>query len=361
MPIFKNEGGLKYEFEKRWQRSRTTEFPHGKTDMVDKYKQLEDRMNEKYHPDVNLGAAAAGDGILTDHGVPHVNMVMHNAWRILDGKIKQLSGYEIFLLLVAIHFHDVGNILGREEHEQKITDIMLDLGDTLQLETPEQILISAIAMAHGGHVCGNPDDKDTIRRLEDRTDCNGIFVRPAMLAAVLRFADELSEDFTRAKNIETMPEENKIYHEFSNSLERIGIDGKTVILRFSIPYSKTKERIRKGASSIFLYDEILLRLGKCLRELEYCRKFAVGFIDITTLSVTIKVEDPHNRLRIFGNEIDCFQLGLIGYPRVDLFCLENYVMGEKNDGGQIIPKTLKYTNGQMLRNIIMEKEAQQNA
>ena len=198
----------------------TMEFPTNRDNLVEDYVALERYLNTKWHKDVNLGAAVNGDGILTDHGVGHVNDVMVHADKILGQNIRNLCGYEIYLLLLAIHFHDLGNIKGREEHETKIIEIMLEMGDALPLDHVERQFIATIATAHGGYVDG---DKDTIYYVNSQS-CNGVKVRSKLLAAILRFADDFSR--TNYKGIE-IPEENQVYHEYSKSLEPVLIEEET--------------------------------------------------------------------------------------------------------------------------------------
>lgn len=327
MSIYKQSDGLKYVMERRWEEN-AEEFPKTKKDFIDKFKDLEIYLNEKHHPNVNLGAAVAGDGVLTDHGVDHVQMVIDKASCILKEKENLLKGYEIFLLLVAIHFHDLGNIYGRTEHEQKILDVMNELGDKLPLDDPEKEIVATISTAHGGYAFNNRNDKDTLRLLAHETFCNGIPVRPIVLAAVLRFADELSDDFSRSIDDITIPDGNKLFHEYSKALEPIGFNGRTLSFHYRIPYDKTKELLIKGTQKLYLYDEILIRLSKCLRELDYCRKYADGFVDITTLSINIKIKDPRNPHKAYDN--DSFRLRLLGYPSEDLFRLEDYIINDEN-------------------------------
>lgn len=360
MAIYKEVDGLKYIMEQRWEKGMADEFPNIRKNLVMEFQSLESHLN-KYHPNVNLGAAIAGDGVLTDHGVEHVQMVMDKAFHILKGKEElrdrykiPLNGYEIYLLLVAIHFHDLGNITGRDQHEQKIVDIMNDMGTKLPLDIAEQEIISEIARAHGGYVFNNRDDKDTLRLLLRETTCNNIRVRPIIIAAILRFADELADDFSRFIDIE-IPDENKIFHEYSKTLEPLGFEGKTVIFKYRIPFEKTKNTLIKNGECIFLYDEILCRLSKCLRELDYCRKYSDSFIDITTLNVSIKVNHPTNSIKSY--EKDTFCLELYGYPNEKTFCLNDFVAQEDpltNVVSNI--KRIKYLSGEELMSAILEKE-----
>ncbi len=358
MSIYTIHDELKYCLECRWEKKSQVEnrnsqdivgreFPVNKKDLILEYNNLELVFNKKYHPNVTLGAAVRGDGLLTDHGVGHVMEVMHHAYVILGNNIKYLYGYEIYLLLLAIHFHDLGNIYGREQHEQEIDKVIIEMGDALPLDDVEKEFVVAISKAHGGFCDG---DKDTIRYVSVDESCNGIKVRAKMLAAVLRFADEISDDFTRAEygNI-TIPTENEIYHTYSKCLEPVNIEGETIKFHFRIPFQDTQTKFGKGSKKIYLYDEILNRITKCMREMEYCRKYADGFINITTLNVTIDIMKQENYRKL--EEKLSFRLNLRGYPnerRTSIMdYLENNPNGIYNDNSETV---LKYKKGIELKN-----------
>lgn len=291
MGTYKEVDGLRYTMEQLQNSGEKDQFPTGKGDLVASFKYIEDYMNQNCHPNTTLGAALHGDGLLTDHGVEHVKMVIQNAGKLVgDMQYKRLNGYEIYLLLLAIHFHDVGNVCGRQEHEKKIDDIITALGDRLPLDTPEKVMVSDIATAHGGYADIDHTDKDTLRHLSLIDNCNGIIIRPALLGAILRFADELSDDSTRANRYLNatgqIPSENMIFHAYSAALSPIAFNGNTIAFKYYIPFEQAKNRIPNDTGS-FLYDEIIKRLSKCMQELEYCSKYSEGFIRISTLSVEI--------------------------------------------------------------------------
>ena len=285
-------------------------------------------MNTDYHPNVNLGAALAGDGLLTDHGVEHVKSVIAHAKDIISDSM-QLTGYEIYLLLMSIHFHDVGNILGREQHEERIAEIIDEMGDRLSLDTAEKSFIAAIATAHGGYVDGN---KDTIRSIDVDTIYDGVQIRCKLLAAILRFADEISDDYRRSEfqNV-NVPPENQVYHEYSKALDPISINGETLKLHFRIPYEMTQNKIKKQEKCIFLYDEVLERIAKCMRELEYCKKYAYGFIQLTTIDVTIEFLRKNSTYR--WKERSSFRLTLHGYPDKSHSSIWDYLDDTNNTRG----------------------------
>jgi hypothetical protein len=301
------------------------------------------------HPNTVLGAAIHGDGLLTDHGVDHIQMVMRNAYLLLKDKFRRkltdnivdrLNGSEVFILLMATHLHDVGNIYGREEHERKIFDVISEIGDRWTLDTAETLVIEAIATAHGGHAGDDTQDKDTLCLLNREDYLGNIPIRPALLASILRFADELSDDNTRANrflnNAGVVLDKNKIHHEYSCSLSPITITGNVVAYKYFIGIDKTHNKIPLGnGENAYLYDEILKRLKKCLCELEYCRKYADGLISITTLNAIVNIMPEKRGRPVKTTE---FNLRLRGYPTID----------------SIIIDSLEYMSGEELNNAIQE-------
>lgn len=359
---YQEQDGLKYYFEQRYEKrdriekeacetAEFLEFPTNSIDLVEKYVNVERVLNNDWHKDAVLGAAVSGDGLLTDHGVGHINDVMTHAAMIIGKNIKKLYGYEIYLLLLAIHFHDLGNIKGRENHEEKIIEIMEEMGNELPLDIVEKQFVIAIATAHGGYVNG---DKDTIYHINTDDSCNGVRVRSRLLAAILRFADELSDDFSRSnyKGI-PIPDENKVYHEYSKCLEPVRIEEETISFHYRVPYEFTQNKIGKGKKEVYLYDEILERLAKTMRELEYCRMYASGFIKITTLNVTIDILENNKSFKI--KEKICFRLRIKGYPNKDEKKITSYMdYSSTEDAWRDEKKEMKYQNGLVLKKAMKE-------
>lgn len=321
--------------------SAVKEFPDRDFDWAEQYFRFEETMNQKYHPNVNLGAAIAGDGLLTDHGVNHVKSVISHAQSILVDPM-QLTGYELYLLLVSIHFHDVGNTLGRDKHEEKIESIIEKMGDSLSLDTAEQGFVTAIATAHGGYVDGSKDTIHAMNIVDESYD--SVQIRCKLLAAILRFADEISDDLGRAAPPEiSIPAANQAYHEYSKALVPVSIEGDTIKFQFRVPYDLTQNKIGKNGKKVYLYDEILNRLAKCMRELEYCKKYACGMIRLTTLNVVIgflKQGSSHQ----FQESVP-LRLTLQGYPDETRSSISDYL-----DAG--LPGTvngLKFKDGKAVR------------
>lgn len=341
---YNKNDGLRYYFEDKVKSEEhhvaskyglEYEFPTIPCNWLDEFSKFE-KFIEKYHENVNLGIAVSGDGLLTDHGVEHINSVMRHVVDIMLDP-RQLTGYEMFILMYAIHFHDLGNITGRQKHEEKIREIMAQMIDHLSLSPTERQVIRAIATAHGGYV---DEDKDTIRYVEESYTNGSAIIRPQVLAALLRFADEVSDDLCRSdfEGI-NIPDQNKIFHAYSKSLTPISIKGDTIKLTYAISYEQTQKMIPGPGGKLYLYDEILNRLEKMIIELEYCRKYSQGMIRIKTLDVEIHIFDGEDEIKGYTPP---FRLTLQGYPNRNYANLEYY--REKNEN-----RELKYINGKKLK------------
>lgn len=125
-------------FLERAQKTKKQAFPgNGSTNYYDRFRGIEDYLNAKVHPHVNTSADAIDGGMLTDHGPDHIKTVILRAGK-LASNMCDLSPYEVYLLLVAAHFHDVGNLFGRDTHEINTEEVMKKLGLLLGEDTVEQ-------------------------------------------------------------------------------------------------------------------------------------------------------------------------------------------------------------------------------
>lgn len=355
MNYYNEQDGLKYVLQQRSNGdsplgNARRELPRNAQDFVERFYNVETYMNREWHPQVNLGAAVAGDGLLTDHGVQHVQDVIRHAYDII-ADISQLTGFEIYILLLSIHFHDVGNISGREEHEQKIGDILNQMQGILPLSTPEKGFICDIATAHGGYFKG---DKDTIRGILSDDIFDSIQIRPKVLAAILRFSDEISDDLGRSISNVDIPLENEAYHIYSSTLEPISVEGDTLRFHYRIPFEFTQKKVQKGNQKLYLYDEIRNRLAKCMRELEYCKKYAGEILKLSSASVVIDILQKKDTFRPIKDASESFKLTLQGYPDEKASTFEAYL--EKNDAGMGQSGSCRYEDGKDLKKKLAEKE-----
>ncbi|WP_190313376.1 HD domain-containing protein [Sphingobacterium chuzhouense] len=289
---------------------------------VTRYAYMSDQFNTKIHPYVQMGAISYDGGYLNDHGPDHIKKVILRASELLKDTSEKLSEYEIYILLMAIHIHDVGNILGRNGHEIRSIDVIKEYGIQAGQDRIEWDCIFEIAEAHGG------DIKDKISDLnEDRI--LDFDVRKPLLAAILKFADELSEDRTRASKLQLMAKqivpEAEIYHKLSYSLHSVKIDSRAREIKLSFDIEeddlcKEYDMVRKNGDDnenikVFLIDQIYKRTYKTFLEKIYCMRFMRPLIQIDKIRVDIVItlNEKDARGKPKKNTI-FYELQEVGYP-----------------------------------------------
>lgn len=271
------------------------------------------------HAEVTPTANVIDGGYLTDHGPGHIAKLLSRITELLKATPNPITPYECYLLLAAAQFHDVGNIFGRDRHEEKCREIMSDNSATLPPDTVERRKIFEIAQAHGGH------EKDKLPALAKTEHIRGQPVRMQALAAILKFADELAEDSERGARYSAksalLPPESAIFHAYALSLVDVHLDGDAgiIAMRFDLKKSEALKAFPKkdkhGAIiDTYLIDEILSRTLKTHYERVYCSRFMRPLVDVVGVSVHIDVTDDsgYSILRQIT-----FRLQERGYPNFD--------------------------------------------
>ena len=303
-------------------------FPHNE-DYISRYKNLTDQFNKRIHPFVMQGAAYSDGVFLNDHGPEHIKTVIRRVSELINTEKCLLSEYEVYILLMSIHIHDMGNILGRNNHEINSQVILQDYSQHAGQDRIEWDCIFEIAEAHGG------EPKDKISDLIDEKILQKT-VRKKLLASLLKFADELSDDRTRANRFllttkeqslqsSLLPEESQLFHMFSYCLHTVDIDlqGKRILLKFDVEekyltktFKKRKKTKKKTYFEQYLINEIYERTYKTHLERIYCSRFFREHVNLETLVVDIEItlEQIDARRKNVKNHIH-YVLGETGYPQ----------------------------------------------
>ena len=249
---------------------------------------------------------------LNAHGEGHVDKVIQRASELLQSNPEcALTAYEGYLLLCAIQFHDIGNFFGREGHEQKCSQIMEHECRQIVRDRIERNTIVRIAMVHGGAYDGN---RDTIALLRPAQDLMGQRdVQKRFLAALLRFADELADDYSRADtaalNTGILPTESVKHHRYSESLHTVAVSEQDISLSFAYGSDIAMAPLYEGGP--YLLDEIYRRTLKMERERRYCMRFLRPLVSIERIRVEIEVEDSRHPLQKHRTS---YALEETGYP-----------------------------------------------
>jgi hypothetical protein len=223
------------------------------------------------------GLIAASEPHITDHSDRHLADVMGRALQLIGTETAYFTPYELYLLAVSIIFHDVGNLHGRKDHQDKVARIY----DSARRKEPrfatERNVLLAITGAHTG--CTKEGGSDTLNAV-GRLNFLANPVRAQELAAILRFADELSEGPHRTSayhlNHGMYKPESRIFHKYAAASDYV-VD--PALGRIAITYSFDLER---GAAGIEAGNGISLRdlLGFCYaravkldQERKYCKHY----------------------------------------------------------------------------------------
>lgn len=304
--------------------------PKNQATYIKLYKDFSEILEREYYDSISLGASKNSNGkiYLNDHGKSHINKVMERASEIYHFFYeKNLSPIEIFLLLCAIRVHDVGNIYGREKHESKIDNILKN-----KLQTNDNItkkIIYNIATSHGGKIenCNNSYyKKDKISILQPTPKFHGKEIRLQLLAAILRLADELSDDYTRAdyraiEENELKNEISEIYHEYSKSLSSVMLkkneitNNVSIELYYDVPYNIILKKFKSDEEDIIFINEIKSRIIKMESERLYCMRFLQPNIYINEIKYEIDINNSENELNS-ESYIISGKIGSNGYPEV---------------------------------------------
>ncbi len=235
---------------------------------------------------------------LNNHGEEHIEKVEEKAYEIavrLQG--DGLTEIEVFILLCAIQIHDIGNILGRVGHEKNLGKIFEEKCKEIIPDSIERNFIERISSAHGGTLSNG--SKDTISSLEPDSFLQGYKIRTRLLAAILRLADELADDNTRASrgalDLGIIGTNSKIYQDYSAALHTVLLEKGDaeyeykIILVYNLDYKNITEKYSFGGNDKFLLDEIYDRTIKMERERRYCMKFMSTYINVYKIEVKIEI------------------------------------------------------------------------
>jgi len=233
---------------------------------------------------------------LNDHGPKHISTVVERASAILACGDVKLNVREVYILLAAIQFHDVGNFYGRLGHEKKIMYVMAETLPKVAFDSVETLYIKDIAKVHGGKIKGKDgkDDPNTIGTLKNTTTIDGYEIRCRLLAAILRFADEIADDKSRSDlkllSSGKIPKSSEVFHAYSACLDTVIVkeESKTVELHFKIPKYLLEKKLGKVDHEVYIIDEIHERALKMHTERIYCSKFWNRVIHIDNIWVQIE-------------------------------------------------------------------------
>lgn len=210
---------------------------------------------------------------LTDHSERHIQNVLNMAWELITSSDDEhgFNIIEIYLLCTCILFHDVGNVLGRDGHQIKIADIFDRTRARHNNHNQEKQLVLRIAKAHCGK--SKKGDRDTLSEIGTQSHLFDQPVRIREIAAILRFADELSEGPQRTSQYMIdkglFSNASLIYHKYA-SITQVFVDkgNGRIALTYNIDYPVAEVDFKE------LLSFTLQRIIKLDTERRYCKYYA---------------------------------------------------------------------------------------
>lgn len=301
-----------------------TSFPAGKN-YFSRYMQLKEHLETHYYPHIGAALGTSDGFVFTSHNKDHFDKVILLAGELLGLTTTDINGsedigiepYECFILLSGILLHDAGNIYGRVGHEKNAFKIFTEASDR-EADRTELKAIARIAEAHGGHTKKVDDSKDTIGALpHEETEYLGKKYRPKLLAGILRFADEICEDRTRAA-LPLLGSGSlggaEVFHKYASSIRSVHFDkhDKSVVIKFVVEKSDVMRTFKKNSDDIYLIDEITSRLDKMNAERVYCTRHTSEILQIRKIRASIDIVDDAS----FEEVVDPISILLedSGYP-----------------------------------------------
>lgn len=298
-------------------------------ELAPRYKAMKLYLEKQYYPWIQATCP-----YYTDHGVNHVNSVIRAASGLLERHLdpdgKGLNAIEIFLVLAAILWHDVGNALGRSGHADRIPEMTAEIRNLAFPDPALHRIVVEIAQAHAG-----PDGLSKARAEADCTLVRTVTVFPRALAAIVRFADEISENRSRISLalMPKVPDESQIYWQFANCVTAsrpdplrdrvvLTIEVQDVVApqRFLCPHELSSRADASKQMSLIQY--LILRLEKMNNELAYCEpEFRGRYGTIREILVRLSIIADTKLLNGYDLEFALAGNGLAQatYPSIEVF------------------------------------------
>jgi hypothetical protein len=297
-------------------------------DFWHRYKVMKEYLEREYYPWIQAKCP-----FFTDHGERHIQSVIQAASLLmnkpLNSESKDLSSLDLFLILSAILWHDVGNVLGRSGHATRVAEITTEI-KKLGFPSPDiHRLVVEISQAHSG--------ENGLKTLRSEDDCSTSHrtytVYTRALAAIVRFADEISENQSRISHalLASVPPEQRIFWEYANciSASRPDPGRQRVIITVTIQYDKATakficpeflDRVNE-TRQISLIEYVLCRLEKMNNERAYCASEFSRYTSISEIEARLRILRDTCRIEKYDIEVTFGESGLkhSSHPDIKIF------------------------------------------
>ena len=302
MSVHKTNGHLVQTIQRASENTDDPDHGHAQGYLV-KFRALEEHFNEKVHPFVDGGllvdsvrGAKVGEApdIMTIHGCRHISDLIESLDKIAQS-INERSGatpltpLEAYLLLCAAHLHDAGNIGGRKDHPMRSGELIKAHID-LFYDTETRQNVFDVARVHGGR--SGKYGKDTFR---DMGRDNFASPRLRLLAAMLRIADELSE------NPERVPKEllnwfqastaSNFAYRYAEAFRRFDLQNDIIYIQLRIFPDQHKYTANVDGRMMGFFEHLEQKIDVVEREIRYCSQYGRPDFDVRRIQISIEYHE----------------------------------------------------------------------
>lgn len=213
-----------------------------------------------------------------NHGPSHIKRDLENLDRLLgNNPIARglITSYELFLAMMAVLYHDVGLLRGRKGHSDTSGDFLKQEDTNYIIDERDKEIIWAAVVSHSSV----KDIEKESERFAKEEIVGEHRARPRMVAALVRLADELDEDYRRApsrvKGKIEIGTGSLFFWEFCERIQGIRPDQQKLEILISVQFkpedlTRTVEQDGRKRSFFRLFAE---KLAKMNQERSYTSKF----------------------------------------------------------------------------------------
>ncbi|MCP4604861.1 MAG: hypothetical protein GY847_30800 [Proteobacteria bacterium] len=227
-----------------------------------------------------------------DHGPKHIQRVLEYLDKLVAGDpLTKLTDIELFILLCAAVFHDIGMIRGRKGHQREAQHFLGLAGYDFAIEDYVRDFIGQVLATHSS----KEKIGEEFKGYDHEEELAGETIRLRYLAALLRLADELDEDFRRAKNRvfynARIPEGSVIYWLINRKIQSVALKRDDQCIEVMVNYDNADiERLYpfELGHKVNVIAAIYHKMEKLNREVQYCMRFMEDGVSFRELKVTFR-------------------------------------------------------------------------
>jgi hypothetical protein len=255
---------------------------------IDKYRLMKSRLlNHEYEH----WAAGWPEG--NNHGRGHILRVLSYLDLLVGPEpLKYLSRYELFLTMMSVLYHDIGILQQRKDHAD-LSKLMLDedRNNAYIVNAIDKRIIGAAVVSHSS----SKDIATECAKFSPVEIIAGHKARPHVIAALVRLADELDEDYRRADSILegrlNLPAESAFFWRFCQRITGVQPDFHRKSIDFHLalePEDTTAYGVVPGQKMRHFVAFAAEKLAKINRERVNVNRFLPAELRFSTLHVDVK-------------------------------------------------------------------------